>query len=106
MLNWLKTLRRIVGAYSSDQLAMHNRILELEALVRERTNIAVDVGFRECNHVIVLGRYKGADYIQSYSVQSDSLAHLVDQLKQMERFGNVRRIDAPPQFRAAFARNF
>lgn len=105
MIKWLKKLRRIVDAYSADQLAMYSRIAELEALVRERTNIAVDVGFRECSHVIVIGRYKGADYIQSYSLQSSDLNHLVDQLKQMERFGNVRRIDSPPQFRAAFARN-
>lgn len=53
MLKWLKKLKAIVSGYDSELRNAHARISELEKLVRERTNIAVDVGFKRASHVIV-----------------------------------------------------
>ena len=105
MLKWLKKLKEIVTGYDADMRNAHARIAELEKLVRERTNIAVDVGFKSASHVIVVGRYKNADYVQTYALDTLDLAALIYQLRQMDRHGAVRRIDAPPQFRAVFERD-
>ena len=106
MIKWLKKLKSIVAGYDADLRNAHARIAELEKLVRDRTNIAVDVGFRSMNHVIVVGRYKGADYVQTYTLDTPDIAALIDQLRQMERHGAVRRVDAPPPFRAVFEHEF
>jgi hypothetical protein len=105
MLKWLKKARLIVAGYDAELRSIHRRIDDLDALVRDRTNIAVDVGFRSASHVIVIGRYKNNDYIQTFSVEHDDLTLLVDRLRQMERHGEVRRVDAPPPLRGAFARD-
>ena len=55
--------------------------------------------------MIVIGRYKNADYVQTYALDTPDLAALIDQLRIMERTAMVRRIDAPPIFRAAFERD-
>ena len=104
MIKWLKKLKAIVASYDANLANAHARIAALETMVRERTDIAIDVGFWSTSHVIVVGRYKNADYVQTYSMDTPDLASLIDQLKQMERYGNVRRVDAPPQFRAVFER--
>ncbi len=106
MLKWLKKLKTIVAGYDADLRNAHARIAELEKLVRDRTNIAVDVGFKSASHVIVAGRYKNADYVPTYALDTQDFAALIDQLRMMERTAVVRRIDAPPQFRAVFAREF
>lgn len=112
MFKWLKKLKVIVAGYDidlritrADIQRAHARIEELEKLVRDRTNIAVDVGFRGASHVIVVGRYKNADYVQTYSLDTPHLTALIGQLRDMERHGSVRRVDAPPQFRAVFERD-
>lgn len=106
MLKWLKKLIAIVAGYDADIRNAHARIADLERLVRDRTNIAVDVGFKSASHVIVVGRYKNADYVQTYTLDTPDLASLIGQLKQMERCGVVRRLDGPPMVRAVFEREF
>lgn len=54
----------------------------------------------------VEGRYRNADYVQSYTLDTPDLASLIGQLKQMERSGVVRRLDGPPMVRAVFEREF
>jgi len=104
MLKWIKKLKTIVARYDNDFSKEHARIMELEKLIRERTNIAVDVGVAGTSHVIVVGRYRNVDYVQTYALNTPDLATLIEQLQQMERYGVVRRVDAPPQFRAVFER--
>lgn len=106
MFRWLKKLNQIVAAYDTDLRQAHARIAELEKMVKDRTNIAVDVGFSGANHVIVIGRYKNADYIQTFHMDSNNLACLIDELRDRSRYGHVRRVDAPPEFRAVFHREF
>lgn len=110
MFSWIKKLRKIVSSYDSD-FAMYAanlkyaqaRITELEQLVKDRTNIAVDLGFRSANHVIVVGRYKNADYVQTFQINGQ-LNDIVDRLREMEKYGEVRRVDGPPAVRAVFNR--
>ncbi|MBK9309165.1 MAG: hypothetical protein IPN12_00190 [Rhodocyclaceae bacterium] len=105
MLKWLKKLKAIVAGYDADLRNAHARIAELEKLVRDRTNIAIDVEFKSASHVIVVGRYKNADYVQTYALDTPDFSALIDRLRDMQRYGQVQRIDAPPIFRAAFERD-
>ena len=100
LISWFKALRFVVKSYVTDMRALRRRMDELDKLIRERTDIAVDVRFREPNYVIVVGRYKNADYIQTYSVRSNDLGYLIDMLKNMERHAQVRIVDAPPGMKA------
>jgi hypothetical protein len=104
MLKWLKKLKAIVAGYDIDLHNAHARIAALEKLVKDRTNIAVDVGFRSASHVIVIGRYRNADYVQTFAMEADSLAGLIDDLREREHYGSTKRVDAPPLFRAVFER--
>lgn len=117
MLKWLKKLKAIVSSHDADMhklrtdcandvQRLRERVVQMETLVRDRTNIAVDVGFKNESHVIVMGRYKNVDYVQSYALNTPDFAALIEQLRQMKRHGAVRWIDAPPQFRAVFEREF
>ena len=104
MVKWIKKLKQIVLNYDADLKIAHNRISELEKIIKERTNIAVDVGFRDANHIIVVGRYKNADYVQTYQIKTQEMSRLIDQLRDMQKYGDVKFVDEPPQFKAVFKR--
>ena len=109
-LRWLKTLFAMVRHYKAEQkdlFALGSKVddqdaktQELVELIRSRTEINVDVGFRgDPNTVIVLGRYRDGDFIQTYQLRTDSFGQLVDHLREMEEHGHVCRVDAPPQMK-------
>jgi hypothetical protein len=104
LLNWFKKLIAVVNSYDADLRAAHVHIADLEKLVRDRTTISVDVGLHGCSHVIVMGRYRNTDFVQTYEVRHDELGKLIDHLQRASHYGVVRRVDAPPQIRAAFER--
>lgn len=106
MIVWIKKLLAIVKNYEEDMGRLNNRINYSEKLIRDRTDIAADINIKDHNHIIVVGRYKNRDYVQTFTVRGDELNHLVETLKQMERHGVVRQIDAPPQFKAVFDRGW
>lgn len=97
-------MRKIVRTHDATISELRCRMIKLDTVLRDRTDVAVDVRLREPNYVIVVGRYKNVDYIQTYSVASDELCDLVGMLKKMERHARVRVVDAPPQMRAVFNR--
>lgn len=119
LTKWFKKLAFVVANYESDVSQTHTHIKTLECnltalharadyldkLVKERTDLAVDVNFNEPNYVIVIGRYQKVDYIQTYSLRHTDFSQLVDPLKEMGKHGQIRRLDAPPQFRAVFERS-
>lgn len=106
MWNWIKTLRYVVKHYTADLALQRAQLRSLETVIKERTDIAVEVGYYGDNYVIVVGRFKGRDYIQTHRVQSTDLANLIEQLRAMEKFGTVRRVDAPPIIRGVFRDHF
>lgn len=99
MFSWFKKLFRIVANYDSDAARIHNalsthqyQLRHATDLIKAHTNIAVDVGFHDAHHVIVVGRYRGQDYVNSFSIKESNFGHLIQQLKEMERYGTVRRM--------------
>lgn len=102
LIAWCKSLRSIVRTYRGDNDRIHQRIAELEKIIRERTGIAVDAYSNPrygTNHVIVVGRYGNRDYVRAYSMPSGEFAHLIDRLKQESRYGRITTVDAVPEMR-------
>ena len=104
-INWIKKLINIVKFYDMDRRSLHLRIDELERILKERTDIAVDIRHRGMNHVIVVGRYKNRDFVQTYTLAEFDLGAMIDILKSMERYGSVKCVYAPPAVRSVFAAN-
>lgn len=101
---WFKELREIVLYYQIDRKQMIGRIVDLENIMRERTDIHADIHFKDASTVIVCGRYRNTDYVRAFRVQADDMSHLVEQLKSMERYATVRTLDTPPQVREFISR--
>ena len=104
MIKLIRKLMAIAANYDGDFRRLRSRIDDLDALVRDRTNIAVDVGFRGANHVIVVGRYRNTDYVQTYTLDGLDIGEMIEHLRRLEKNAVVRRVDAPPVFRASFER--
>ena len=102
MLKWLKRLQAIVANYDTDMRNTHKQIAQLDKVIHDRTDIAVDIRLNS-SYVIVAGHYKNTDYVQTFRLDTQDFADLIDRLKHLEKHGTIRRIDAPPLFRAAFA---
>lgn len=103
LIKRLKKLWAIADDYDSDIRILERRIVAAQDLIADRTNVHVDIAPSKNgpHQVIVIGRYNGRDYIQTYSIHADSFVGLVRQLKDMEReYGNIKRVDAVPMMRA------
>lgn len=119
IVKWFKNLLYIVEFYNREiaQLQLRATLLErttevqkarievLEKLIREHTDIAVDCNYRGMNVITVIGRYRNKDYVQTFHVAERNIADLIDQLREMERYAMVRRVDAPPVIRALIERD-
>lgn len=101
MITWFKKLFEIVRDYDQRNDYNTQRVIDLEKILRDRTSLNVDIHHKGLNHVIMVGRYKNTDWIQTYTIDGKDFHHLVDQLKHMQRYGVVDRVDAPPQMSAA-----
>lgn len=95
----------IIQNYRADIERISSRINSAEKLIRERTDIHTSIGIRTGNFVIVCGRYKNNDYIQTFEVRPDEFKYLIDKLKEQRRYGITRTLDAPPEIRQAFKRD-
>lgn len=114
IFNYFKTLHTLIKSHAESQteIASLKRKLEfqsekmvfLDKLIKERTDIAVDVHRYDMNTVIVIGRYKNADYINCFKLAASELSPLIERLKDMEKYGTVRRMDSFPEFRAIYER--
>jgi hypothetical protein len=109
MFNFLRKLREIVKYYdmmneSKEKYVrdrfntISNEVSELKKLIKERTEIDMDIGFHEPSTVIIIGRYKGQDYVKVNYLHDKDLNYIIDYIKELERFGNLIKIDAPRGF--------
>jgi len=90
--------------FQSQLYMLHRRVDELERLVRARTDVAVDAHYHDTSYIVVMGRYKNRDYVQTFHVPGGDFEALVERLKEMTKFGIVRKVDCPPLMRAVFER--
>ncbi len=110
IFNWFKKLFYIVNNYDKDLAYTHALIQHCNSeikkgvqIIKDRTNIHADVHIHK-NHpseVIMIGRYNNMDYIQTFSIENDhDFVNLVSQLRDMEKYGVVQRVDAPLMLKA------
>lgn len=106
LIKWFKRLLCVVRTYNKDRYKQWERIKALEQIIADRTELNVDMSPSMCNqnHVIVVGRYRNMDYIEVFTIAPGEFEHIICTLRHMERFGTVRRIDAPIAFRAIIER--
>lgn len=99
LILWFCNLRRIVRRYDREVQHLHERISQLETLIRERTDIAVSAGFRQDSYIVVMGRYRGADYVETFRIADPALDYIVEILKSICKTADAKIVDAPPSFR-------
>lgn len=106
LVRWIKKLKRIVRDYDKDRNALLRTIQRAEDLIRDRTEINVDGSFHgdDRNQIIVVGRYRKMDYVQVYTLNDRDLDGLIDQLREMQRYGVVNKIDALFQMKEVIER--
>ena len=104
MFKKLKLIWTSLLGFQSQVYMLHRRVDELERLVRERTDMVVDAHFHDTSYIVVMGRYKNRDYVQTFYVPGGDFESLVERLKEMTKFGIVRKVDCPPLMRAVFER--
>lgn len=105
MITWLKKLQNIVAHYTSDIVTLHRRITQLETMLRDRTDISMDISCRkDPNYVIMVGRYKNVDYVQTYSFAACDFEALIKYCNSIKKQGVIKVVDAPPIFRAVVSR--
>lgn len=111
-IRWFKELRYIVRNYSSEVRrlrAAENEVARVKQVIIDHTEIAADIAYhpRGGSFVLVVGRYKNREYIQTFSIDDYELNFLVDQLVRMERsmLAKVTKMDAPPIFKAIFEKH-
>lgn len=109
----LHTLWQIAKTYEQDKAALlsgvRRELRTVEDLVRDRTTLHADISMtgRDPSFVILVGRYRSRDYVQTFHLPSEDFGGLVDQCVHMSRkLGRWGRLDAPPVFHAAFERGF
>jgi hypothetical protein len=114
--NFIKTLCRMVKSYESDKARMEKAIADyhdakvalsaikaeyerVHAVLFDGTTIHADVHCKsdgDRNQVIVIGRYRNADYINVFDLPDNDMRHLIDTLREQSRDGRIGRIDAMP----------
>ena len=109
----LHTLWQIAKTYEQDKAALlsgvRRELRTVEDLVRDRTTLHADISMtgRDPSFVILVGRYRNRDYVQTFHLPSEDFGGLVDKCVHMSRkLGRWGRLDAPPVFHAAFERGF
>jgi hypothetical protein len=95
-------LRSFLG-YDTELLRLQQAQRELDHLVRERTDVHVDVDVRGRSQVVLIGRYRGADYVEVRPVSHEDLARLVDYLNAHTTHARLGRVDVAQPYRAVMA---
>jgi len=98
MISWFKKLIRIVRFYDLDYQRLSTELTELRDLIRERTDIHVDVSMNrhDPHQVIMVGQYAGRDYVRTYNLKHADFTQLIDHLKGLQKHGRVGMVDALP----------
>ena len=89
--------------YLSDKKTEQNcdyLIRKLRTDIDEQFNIDLDVHMKPNMNanVIITGIYRGEEYIKLYELKQKDFNDLVEQLRNREKFGEIRNIDAIRSF--------
>lgn len=118
MIAWVKKLLWVVRNFeavkaTADKALAQAKHAEQAAddvvrLVHDRTTVHMDLspGGHDPNVVILVGRYRGHDFVQVYSFHARDFEAMVEQMRAGARQGHIGRVDAPPALKAVIDRDF
>lgn len=99
---WVAMIKGIESQHDN----LHRRMVVVEEghhWVKQLTTIGVDIGFHpggDNNWAIMVGKYKGRDYVQTFTMNGEDFRNILDHLKALSAHGVVRMVDAPPGVKA------
>ena len=105
MIAWIKELCRIVKQSKEQEALLTKRVALLEARFRASTSVHYSGGYQGTNTVILVGKYRGQDFIECYNCPSAPFAFTVRQMQSFRRDGIIDVVDAPPELRAFIKRD-
>jgi hypothetical protein len=108
MITWFRKLKQDIGtvrfvieSYRANIDALQSQINDLRTIIRANIDIHADVSMtnRAPSTVIVIGKFRNHDVVQTYSIQTGELKEIIEHLRSLERYGTVRSVDAMPGFK-------
>lgn len=106
LIQRFRRLWKIAENYSKDVSYIAVEFDRIEAKINERTTVHADIHMKSPSIVIVVGQYRGGDYVRAFEVPHESLKGLIDHLKHLEPHARVGRMDMmrPMKFSAFYPR--
>jgi 23S rRNA A2030 N6-methylase RlmJ len=113
VISWFKELFLIVKTFKT-QLEnferrthmLHSDIEECRKIIKDRTDLHADIHYKSSSCIIAVGRYRNRDYVQVFNLRDEDFKGMIERFREMERYGHMARIDAPPQMKAVFEHEF
>ncbi len=109
IVKWIRVLQRVVDTFDTNNEHLNSKIAyakdianNAEKIIRDRTDVSagIDINMRAPNQIIVVGRYKGLDYVEVFSILDSGVDEIVDHLRSLQRYAGMDKIDAPISLRA------
>ncbi len=113
-VGWFRNLFYIIGNYRNDLEFLANgvdqclnRAKTAERYVKKATKIHVDIppSLKDRTKVIVIGNYRNKDHVQVFTLRPGSIDMLIDQLRDMQRYAEIERVDAATEISATVKRS-
>lgn len=76
-----------------------DEIRNARLMITERTTVHADVHYKSgLDSIIVVGRYRGHDYVRCFQVETKDFHEFIEIFKRIEPRSRVGRIDVFPSF--------
>jgi hypothetical protein len=81
---------------------------KLKKIIKERTEYHLDVHHyaKKNSQVILIGKYHNRDFVKCYNIPDQDLNSLIDHCRKLEKYANIKRVDAMPEFTACIKNEF
>lgn len=83
---------------------LRRQVVELEKLIADRTTAGIDLESRGRCFAVVVGYYRGVEYVETFQFHSRDMNDLVHHLKAIRVSPHNMRIDTYPELRASLRR--
>ena len=118
LIKWFKALNQIVKSYDEQIEQLNKQTTEAlrvanysngvaaqaREFVKQATTLDADVHARGTSTIIVMGRFRGNDFIQTYDLGVNDFEHAVRMFRDMSKRHQARSVDCPPGVKAIFTR--
>ena len=85
----------------SSHMRVENHVNEAVRTIRDRTTWHADINRsgHDPHQIIMIGNYRGKDYIEVFSVPADDFRRMVNHCQEVNRFAHRGVIDAAPDMK-------